>query len=179
MLQKSSMEKTIAVFFQTPTKAHYLLDISRNIEIAHTSIKHNIDCLMKAGLIFETIEKKGQRKFPLYTANRDAKKFKTAKVLYNLKSVQESGIIEYLEEKLAPKVIVLFGSYRRGEDVESSDIDLFVECKEEQINITKYEKIFAKKIQFHFKENFLTYPKELKNNIINGIVMSGFLEVYK
>ena len=39
------------------------------------------------------------------------------------------------EGKLAPKSIVLFGSYQKGEDIENSDIDIFVECKKEKLNI--------------------------------------------
>ena len=78
-----------------------------------------------------------------------------------------------------PKTIVLFGSYRRGEDVEESDIDIFLECKKENVNVERFEKKLGRKIQLHFQENFNAYPKELKNNIINGIVLSGFLEGYK
>ena len=88
-------------------------------------------------------------------------------------------MIEFIEEKLMPKSIVLFGSYRRGEDTESSDIDLFVECKEESINLKPFEKVLGRKIEIHFKEDFMSYPKELKNNIINGIVLNGFLDGYK
>jgi predicted nucleotidyltransferase len=78
-----------------------------------------------------------------------------------------------------PKSIVLFGSYSRGEDIESSDIDIFVECKKEQVNIIKFNKKLKRNIEIRFKENFNKYPKELKNNIINGIILSGFLEGYK
>ena len=90
--------------------------------------------------------------------------------------LSESGLIEYLEEKLFPKVIVLFGSYRKGEDMIDSDIDLFVECKKEELNLSLFEKKLKRKIQLHFKEDFNSFPKELKNNIINGIVLYGFLE---
>ena len=100
-------------------------------------------------------------------------------MVYNLYSVIESNLIDFIEEKLMPKSIVLFGSYQRGEDIESSDIDIFVECKKEKLDIKKFEKKFERKIEFHFRENFTSLPNELKNNIINGIVLSGFLEGYK
>ena len=80
---------------------------------------------------------------------------------------------------MAPKSIVLFGSYQRGEDIENSDIDLFIESKKEKLDINIFEKKLKRKIELHFKEDFTSYPKELKNNIINGIVLSGFLEGYK
>ena len=73
----------------------------------------------------------------------------------------------------------MFGSYQKGEDVEDSDIDLFIECKKEELDIKIFEKKLGRNIELHFNENFTSYPKELKNNIINGIVLSGFLEGYK
>ena len=179
MLQKSSMFRTSGIFFVSPTKKQYLMDISRSIGLAHTSVKKNLDKLVKLGLIIESVEKKGKRKFPFYKANTDSKLFKEHKMIYNLSSILKSGMIEFIEEKLMPKSIVLFGSYQRGDDVESSDIDIFVECKEEELNLNKFEKKLDRKVQLHFKENFALYPKELKNNIINGIVVMGFLEGYK
>ena len=178
MLQKSSISKTMEVFFQEPTKLQYLLDISRKIKVAHTSVKANLKELVKAGIITEHKEKKGTRVFPTYQANRESRLFRQQKILYNLSSLWESGIITYLEEKLAPKSIVLFGSYARGEDTEESDIDLFIECSKEEVDVTAFEKKLHRKIELHFNKKFESYPKELKNNIINGIVLHGFLEGY-
>jgi len=178
MLQKSSIQKTISVFFKAPTKEHYLIGISRKIGIAHTSVKNNLKTLFKQGLISETIEKKGTRKFPIYKANIDNKKFKKNKQIYNYTSFINSGIIEFLEKKLMPNCIVLFGSFQRGEDIEDSDIDVYVECKKQDIDLSRFQKIFQKNIQIHFKQKFTSYPNELKNNIINGVVLQGFLEGY-
>ena len=179
MLQKSSMFKILEVFFVSPTEKKYLMDISRRIGLAHTSVKKNLDKLMKLELITGSVEKKGKRKFPFYRANTDSKLFKKEKMVYNLSSVLNSGMIEFIEEILMPKSIVLFGSYQRGEDTESSDVDLFVECKEKSLDLRKFEKKLDRKVQLHFKENFGSYPNELKNNIINGTVLMGFLEGYK
>jgi predicted nucleotidyltransferase len=179
MLQKSSIDKTIEIFFQEPTKNHYLMNISRTTNIAHTSIKNNLKQLEKEKLIKKFTERKGTRIFPLYKAILENKEFKRYKQIYNLKSIKESKIIEYIEEKLTPNSIILFGSFERGEDTEESDIDLYLETKKQEINLKKFEKKLNRKIQLHFKEHFTKYPKELKNNIINGITLSGFLEGYK
>lgn len=173
------MIRTLEVFFVSPTKSHYLMGISRKVGIAHTSVKKSLLRLVQLGLVEERIERKGSRKFPVYVARREENAFRRQKKVYNFSSILESGVLEYLEEKLTPKAIVLFGSYRRGEDDESSDIDIFVECKEEPVNLTKFENKLGRKIELHFKEDFTTYSKELKNNIINGIVLSGFLEGYR
>ena len=155
------------------------MDISRSIGIAHTSVKKNIKEIVKLGLIIESVEKKGGRKFPIYKANIDNKTFKKYKIIFNISSILESNLADFIEEKVAPKSIVLFGSYPRGEDIEDSDIDLFVECRNEKLNLNGFEKKLCRKIELHFNENFTSCSKELKNNIINGIVISGFLEGYK
>ena len=178
MLQKSSIDRTAEVFFVSPTKKQYLMDISRNIRLAHTSVKKNLDTLVKSGLIVESTEKRGRRNFPLYRAHLDNKTFKKYKMIYNLLAILESKLIEFIEEKLMPKSIVLFGSYQRGEDTEESDIDIFIECKEEKIDMRLFERKLGRKIELHFNDSFNSYAKELKNNIINGAVLSGFLEAY-
>src|SRR3989344_5774518 len=179
MLQKSSILRTAEFFFINPSKENYLMDLSRNIGLAHTSIKKNLKDLVKLGIITEHREKRRGRLFPIYKANLDNKLFRRYKLIHNLSSILESGLIDFIEEKLMPKSIILFGSYSRGEDTETSDIDLFVECKNEELNLKLFEKKLGRKIELHFKEKFTLYPPELKNNIINGIVLSGFLEGYK
>jgi len=179
MLQKSSVQVVAEVFFSFPTKEHTLKDVSNRVKIAHTSVKQNLNNLVKIGLIKQRIEKKGKRRFPTYKANKDDKLFIQYKRMYNLQSIMESGIIQYMEEKLMPKCIVMFGSFQRGEDTEESDIDLFIESKKKDIQLKQFEKKVGRKIEIHFKEYFISYPKELKNNIINGTVLHGFLEGYK
>jgi predicted nucleotidyltransferase len=179
MIPKSSIWKTLDVFFAEPTRTHYLMDISRKIRVAHTSVKKNLLLLLKESVIEEKAEKRGKRRFPTYRARRDASAFKRYKRTHNLLALLESGLIEHIESALSPKCIVLFGSYQRGEDTEESDIDLFVECGESALQLPKFEKILGKKLELHFREPFTAYSKELKNNIINGTVLSGFLEGYK
>jgi predicted nucleotidyltransferase len=170
--------KTAAVFFNEPTKSHYLIEISRKSKLAHTSTKKHLNELMEMNIIKEAEEKKGARIFPVYSANFNSAEYKKNKRIYNLLKLEDAGLIEFLKDKLAPKSIVLFGSYARGEDLEESDIDLFVECKKGEIEVQKYEKTLQRRIQLHFKGNFRDYPAELKNNILNGMVLSGFLEGY-
>lgn len=179
MLQKSNTSRVEEVFFISPTKEHYLMDISRNVKLAHTSVKRNLKKLVRDGLIKELLEKRGKRKFPIYKANLGSKLYKIHKIVYNFSSLFQSGLIEFIEGKLSPKSIVLFGSFQRGEDTENSDIDLFVECKKKDLDFSDFEKKLKRKVEIHFNEDFTSYSKELKNNIINGVILSGFLEGYK
>ena len=76
--------------------------------------------------------------------------------------------------------LTLFGSYARGEDVEESDIDLYLEAQNTKpIQLDKYEKILGHKIQVFMHKNIRDIKnKDLANNIINGITLNGFLEVF-
>lgn len=179
MLQECSMFNVAGIFFDQPTKPHYLMEISQKSKLAHTSVKKYLQQLLKMNQITESSEKKGRRIFPIYKSNLNHPYYKKMKRIHNLFRLEESGLIDFLHDQLMPNCIILFGSYLRGEDTEESDIDLFIESKEEKLDLKKFEKKLNRKIQLHFKEKFSDYPSELKNNIINGIALRGYLEVFK
>lgn len=179
MLQICSIWNVAGVFFKEPTKGQGLLEVCRKTNLAHTSVKKHIKRLKQAGIIYEHKEKKGSRLYPLYKAKQDTKRFRDYKKLYNFSELIDSGLIDYIKDTLTPKSIVLFGSYQRGEDTEDSDIDLFVEASNREISLSRFEKRLKRKIQLHFKKNFGEYPPDLKNNIINGTLLEGYLEAFK
>ncbi|MEA3414261.1 MAG: nucleotidyltransferase domain-containing protein, partial [Nanoarchaeota archaeon] len=146
MLQKSTREKVLEIFFLEPSKKHYLKEISKKIKIAHTSVKKVLNELLEEKIIIEKIERKGKRNFPLFYSNLEIDNFKNLKKFNNFKEIYDSKLIEYLEEKFMPKSIVLFGSYFRGEDIEESDIDLFIEVEELEVYLKKFEKKLGRKI---------------------------------
>jgi len=57
--------------------------------------------------------------------------------------------------------------------------DQYVQAGERELCLSSYEKSLNRNIQLHFQEDLQDYPKELRNNIANGIVMYGYLEVYE
>ena len=67
------------------------------------------------------------------------------------------------------------------EDIETSDIDIYIETLKKQVfNLEKFEKILQRKIQiFNYSNLDKIQNKELANNIINGLILNGFLEVFK
>ncbi|MFW6312087.1 MAG: nucleotidyltransferase family protein [Nanoarchaeota archaeon] len=178
MLQKCTILKVARVFFDEPTKNHYLKEICRKANLAHTSVKNKLDELIDENIIEKKIEKKGEREFPYYYANRNNTYFKYKKI-DNYLRILNSGLIEFLRDKLMPSTIILFGSYSKGEDIEDSDIDLFLECNEKNIDLGKFEGTFSRDIQIHFSNDFNSFSKELKNNILNGITLYGNVEAFK
>jgi len=115
-----------------------------------------------------------------YTAYRSSTKFLLEKKLHNIKSLYTSGLVDFLKEELSNPSIILFGSYAKGEDLENSDIDLYIETpSKKQVNLDRFEKITGRKIQLFVHKNIHDVKnKDLANNIINGFLLNGFVEVF-
>ena len=90
-------------------------------------------------------------------------------------------MIEYLVSEYSNPVIVIFGSYSKGEDTEESDIDIYIETpSKKEIKIDKFEKILRKEIQIFKQSNLVQIEnKHLRNSIINGFCLNNSLEVFK
>lgn len=178
MLQKCNLWKIASIFFNEPEKGHNLLSISKKSDLAHTSVKNHLATLEQYGLIEKVENEISMKPKYFYQAKRDAEIFHHYKKIYNTDILMSSGIIEHIERECYPNSIVLFGSFSRGEDSSQSDIDIFIECNEKKINLDKYQFQLNRKISTMFRNNFKNLPEELKNNIMNGIVLYGFLEGY-
>ena len=170
---KSSIWKVFEVFVEEPLTIHYIKEISRKINLAPTSVKNHIISLEKEKII---LEKKGER-FIGFIANRDNESFLFYKKILNFIKLDESGLINYLNNSLYPKAIVLYGSYARGEDVEKSDIDLFILSKTTKtLLLEKFERVLNRKIHIIIKETIKKMQENLRLEIINGLVLKGYLQ---
>ncbi|MFW5902705.1 MAG: nucleotidyltransferase family protein [archaeon] len=178
MLQKCSLWRVAQVFFDEPIKEHYLMEISRKSNLSHTSVKNKLKTLIDEGIISKDKEKRGKRIYPIYKAKLESKKYKKYKKIDILHRIEEVGLNNYLKGKYQPDCIVLFGSAARGEDTEKSDLDLFLQMEKEEINLNEFEEKLNRKIQLHISRDIKNYPEELKNNIANGILLHGYLDIF-
>ena len=179
MLQKDNRYRILRIFFEDPSPkgiGFQLREVSRKVAIATPSVKKYLTELEKEGLIFKV--KHRIHGYPVYYANRDNDSFKFLKRLDTLMKIKESGLLEYLSESCMPDVIILFGSSASGEDLKDSDIDLFVASKDEKLSLDKFEKHLNRKISILFSDSFGRMSKELKNIIINGVILKGYLKVF-
>ena len=149
-------------------------EISRLTKISGPSVINHLKALVEEGLIIRVEE----GIYPSYIANRDSELFKLYKKHDLVLSISESGFLKFLKDKLFTDTIVLFGSASRGEDIEKSDIDIFVLAKEKKIDLKKYEKVLDREINLFFSQDFTKLSHELKNNILNGVKLDGYLKVY-
>jgi len=110
--------------------------------------------------------------------NTENYKLMQLKRVDNLKHIYESNLQEFLEREFAGATIILFGSFSRGEDTINSDIDIaIIGRKEKKLNLTKYEKEFERKININYYESFQKINNYLKENLANGIILSGGFEL--
>jgi len=174
MIQNYSRYRILQEFFDSPRKDFQMRELSRRTEIAQTSVINHLKELLKEQLIIK--EKKGI--YPTFKANRDDEMFKLYKKNDLLLKIRQTGLVDFIYDSCLPDAIMLFGSASKGEDLEESDIDLYVQAREKKLNLQKYEKLLNRKITLFFKENFSELGNELKNNIINGIVIMGYLKVF-
>ncbi len=169
------------IFYNNPNKEYHIREIARLTKLSPSTVsKYLIKCTKE-----KLLDKREERKHLLFKANTENKIFKIKKINYNTERLFEFGLINYLDEEFNyPRAIILFGSFAKGEDIEQSDIDIFIlsETKRE-LKLENYEKLLKKKIQLFVYNNkafqeMKIKNQELLNNIINGLKLQGNLEVF-
>ncbi|PIN90647.1 hypothetical protein COU57_02995 [Candidatus Pacearchaeota archaeon CG10_big_fil_rev_8_21_14_0_10_32_14] len=170
---KSSVWKVFEIFVDEPLTIHYVKEISRRISLSPPSVRKHVGDLENQNLI---MKKKGER-FIGFIANRDNESFIFFKKMFNMMKLKESEVVEFISNSMHPQAIVLYGSYAKGEDVEKSDIDIFILSKiKKNLDFGKYENLLKRKIHIINEERLNKLQKNLEYEIINGIVLKGYLK---
>lgn len=167
-------------FFDFPDKEFSLNDLCSTLKISKTTANTVVKHLIGEG--FLEIEMLG--KLWRISCNQKHSYNITRKIPYHLQLIYESGVIEVIREKVpSVRTIILFGSYRKGDDNEKSDIDVAAEI----ISDDDYKIIEMGTVpQLGYRQNVpVTLHVFSRNkislnlfaNIANGIILEGFLEV--
>ena len=174
MLENYNKYNLLKIFFDNPNESFRLRELSRLSKISPPSVITYLKEFEKQNLI----EKYEKRDIPFYKAQRENKEFKLFKKISIIYELDTSGLTDYLYDKITPDSIILFGSASLGEDIEKSDIDIFIQAENKKLDLKNYEKKLNKKINLFFESKFSRLNNELKNNIINGIILRGYLKVF-
>jgi predicted nucleotidyltransferase len=149
-------------------------EIAILLKVSPTAVANSLKNLKENNLI--KIEKTKTINFISF--NRDEQKAIDLKRVENLKNIYIFGLSDYLLHALPGATIILFGSYSRGEDTNTSDIDIAaIERKDKMLELEKYEKILNRKINVNFYDSWQKIHKHLKNNILNGILLHGSVDL--
>jgi predicted nucleotidyltransferase len=168
--------EVIETIFSKPEYKFHIRELGRITKIHPNTIIKITDKLAKNKIV---LKRKHKNLVEVY-CNHESESYKRKKQLFNISQIHDSGLLDYLIEFYNhPQTIILFGSYSRGEDWSTGDIDIaIVSNKKEKPSLTKFEKKLKRKIHllaFNYKE----ISKEFYNNLINGFVLYGFIKSEK
>jgi len=152
------------------------LAIAKALKVSQPAVSKALPPLTKKELIkVEKDKESGRLSIEL---NRDNHKVTQLKRADNLKYIYESGLADFLEKEFAGATIILFGSYSRGDDIFNSDIDIAViGRKNKSVDLERFEGSLGRKIIINFYDTFQKIHKNLKENLFNGIVLYGGIEL--
>lgn len=167
-------------FFAVPNKDFTFNEICQATKTSKTTAGAVIQDLEKKELIIKTVLGKLWR----LSANLQSPKFRHAKIAYNLDQIYGTNILDFIL-KMYPqaRAIMLFGSFRKGEDILESDLDIAAEVPgTKQMRVELVGTIGKLGYRENVKVNLHLFSREnvdvnVFSNIANGIVLYGFLEV--
>jgi len=168
------VNKILEYFLKNPLTTIHLRELARKTNFSSSGCLKSLKILVKK----EFIKEHKTRAISNYKANLDSK-FLQLKKIYNIYSLYDSGLIDFLEKKYQfPEAIIVFGSYSQGEDNEKSDIDIAIITKlEENLDFSLFEKKLQRKINLLEFKNLKRVKKEFLNNLINGIILKGVIQI--
>jgi predicted nucleotidyltransferase len=150
--------------------------IAKYLEVSPPAVMKALPQLKKEELI-TIIQDKETKRWSIKLNTNNPKVIQLKRV-NNLKQIYISNLLNFIEEIFAGATIILFGSYAMGEDTINSDIDLaIIGRKSKHVNLEKFERTLNKNININFYDGFNKIHKHLKENILNGIVLSGAIEL--
>lgn len=172
--------KTLLWFFSFPDIKIGLNDLSIALKISKNTAKSIVNKLIKKGFLNKEEIGKAWR----ISCNKDHIYNYSRKIAYNLIMIYESTILEEVHKLIEnPRAIILFGSYRKGDDTENSDIDIAIEIlNDKELKIIELGIIPSFVYRKNVKVNLYIFSRDkidlnLFSNISNGIILEGFLEV--
>jgi len=171
---KNTEYRMLELFMEEPHRDLGLREMARLLKKSHATILNHIGKLEKSRLI--AVNK--STLYPTYHANASNEYYLLYKKRQIVFRLLESGIVDYIWNKTLASAIILYGSCAKGAYSKGSDIDLFVEAKEQALDLGAYEKKLGMPIHLVFEPNIRDLPnKGLLNNLVNGAVLYGFLKI--
>ena len=176
--------KVIQWFFSYPLLPISLSELAKELSISKKTANKIVLQLLEEGFLIKEEVGKTWR----ISCNQKHIRNSTTKISHNLSLIYqllyEARVIEDIYKIVGnPKAIILFGSYRKGDDTEKSDIDLAVEVVgNEELKIVHLGNLQQLGYRKNIPINLYIFSRNkidlnLFSNIVNGIVIEGFLEV--
>ena len=176
---KEPVFKVAREIFNKPSKVFHIRMLEKLTKLSTTSITSAVNELKYYEIV--TIEKT-----PITSnikANIESEEYKYYKMVFNLYQLIKSKFIFVLKFTYRPELVVIFGSYAKGEDFEGSDVDiLIISSKTTKVSgigkeQEELEKEIERNINLHIISSLDKSSPEFKNSIANGIILHGYAKV--
>ena len=180
MLLDNKVLNILEEFSSDYNKRIYGRDIAKRLKMNQKTVSNILNKLEKENILKFSYE--GKNKY--YYLNRFNPSIKEVvklveidrKIRFIARNKNLRELFEKLEEK-TQGILIVFGSYARGEDTSKSDIDIAIVTRmESSLDLKRFEKQINRKINI-YEVRIKECKKEFINNLANGIVLYGFLKV--
>ena len=164
----------LRLFFEEPNREFNVREIARLAKTAPATASSRLKEFAQQSIL----KHRKERMLDLYKADLESASYRDLKAYYSIRKLRESGLIEGLNEFYLKPAIILFGSFSKGIDTETSDIDLVVisEKAKEFPQKEEYGKKLKREIQlFAVKSLNDLKNRHLISNVLNGTVLEGEL----
>jgi len=160
-----------------------LRSLALALKVSPTAISKSLKELQEEEIIL--VEKSKTMNLTYVKLNRDNERTLYLKRIENLRIIYESGLEKYLSQEFPGCTIILFGSYSRGEDLwfeekdpRNSDLDIaIIGTKGKEIRLFPFEQKIKREISIQFFKSWKEIHSHLKNNLLNGIILSGSVDL--
>ena len=166
------IDKIMDFIFKKPENWTHVRQIARGLKISPETARKSLVTLKRHGIV----ESRKEGNMTQFRADLENEKYRREKMLHNLRAAYSSGIVNFLHEFYRPQAIVLFGSYARGEDISSSDIDIgVITSSRKRPDLGAFERKSARRVELSLFTR-KDVSEEFFANIINGIVLKGMIK---
>lgn len=169
-------QEIVRLFYKKVEMKMHPRTIALLLDVSHPAVSKSLPLLVEKNFLILQKEKNSPRF--LVSLNRDNPLIIGLKRAENLKSLYESGFVLALYDHFPSATIILFGSYAFGEDTSTSDIDIAtIGATPKNVDFSYFEKEFERSITINYYPSFQDIQKPLLNNILNGIILKGAVEL--
>lgn len=121
------------------------------------------------------LKRREERRYLLYSPDREHEVFMDIARLYWKQKLIDSGLIAHIDEVCIAPAIILFGSLTKGQARQHSDFDLaVVTLSKKTIDVEKWERRLKRPIQILMFKDMNHIPEHLFSSIISGQRISGW-----
>jgi len=167
-------------FFSFPDNDWTLTEICVNTQTAKKTASPIIEDFIARGLVLKNTFGRSWR----LMSNARSPLFTRMKIAANFTNVYAGPVVDHVRAAYPQaRAIILFGSFRKGEDGRASDLDIAVEIPGlSQPKQVEAFQVVSLGYRPQVKVNLQVFSRDsvdinLFANIANGIVLDGFLEV--